>query len=205
MPKNLFFQKNMAGFTLMETLVAIFIVTLIGTIIIKFQSDIFSLNKVTNLNLTAQESARQALKNFTGEVRSMSQSVAGAYYIDQAGTSSLTFYTNTDSDSATEKIRYFLDNTTLKKGTTKPINDIYNPTNEKVKIVVPNIANATTSIFSYYNNNYDGTTPALVQPVNIPDIRLIKINLIIDDDPLKSPLPIYMTTQVSIRNLKDNL
>lgn len=205
MRKSSILKNNKNGFTLMETMVAIFIVTLIGTVIINFQSDVFSLNKISGLNLTAQESARQVLKNITSEIRSMTPSAAGAYHIDRAGTSTLIFYTNTDSDSSIEKVRYFLDNKTLKKGIIKPINDSYNSTNEKIKIIVPNIANATTSIFYYHNTSYDGTTSPLVQPVNILDVRLIKIDLIIDDDITKSPPPIHMTTQVSIRNLKDNL
>jgi hypothetical protein len=203
--KKTLLKTKKQGFTIIEIFVAIFIFTLIGIALVRFQIDIFSLNKYTGSNLVAQESARQILKNFTVEVRSMSPSNAGSYYIDQAATSSLTFYSNIDSDSDVEKIRYFLSGTTFYKGVINPTGATYNPTDEKIIKLANGIANATTSIFNYYDTNYDGTSPPLSQPVNISSIRLIKINLIIDEDILKSPGPLYMTTQVSIRNLKDNL
>jgi len=203
--KKIFSKNKKQGFTLVEILIATFILTLIGIAVVKFQIDIFSLNKLSSSNLVAQESARQIFKNFTSEVRSMSPSNAGAYYIDQAATSSLTFYTNIDNDSDTEKVRYFLSGTIFKKGVINPTGNTYNPGNETIKELAHGITNATTSIFSYYDNGYDGTSAPLNQPVNTSAIKLIKINLIIDEDTTKLPPPLYMTTQVSIRNLKDNL
>jgi prepilin-type N-terminal cleavage/methylation domain-containing protein len=203
--KKILSKNKKQGFTLVEILIATFILTLIGIAVVKFQIDIFSLNKMSSSNLVAQESARQIFKNFTSEVRSMSPSNAGAYYIDQAATSSLTFYTNIDNDSDTEKVRYFLSGTTFKKGVINPTGNTYNPGNETIKELAHGITNATTSIFSYYDNGYDGTSAPLSQPVNTSATKLIKINLIIDEDTTKLPPPLYMTTQVSIRNLKDNL
>ena len=199
-------KNGSRGFTVVEALIAMFIITLIAIAVANFQSDIFSLNKINSSNLIAQESARQVLKNFTAEVRSMSPSNAGAYYIDAAATSSLTFYTNIDSDSDIEKVRYFLNGDVLKKGVTNPTSNVYNSNNETFKELVHNMTNSSsTPIFSFYDATYDGTSAPLSQPVNISAIRLIKVSLIIDEDTLKSPAPLYMTTQVSIRNLKDNL
>jgi hypothetical protein len=137
----------------------------------------------------------------------MAPSNMGAYPIIEAGTSTLSFYTNADSDSLQEKVRYFLEDTTLKKGTIKPTGDplIYNEASETTKELAHDIANGTTSIFYYYDTNYDGASDPLDQPADIPLIRLIKINVIIDNDQTKLPPPLSMTTQVSIRNLKDNL
>jgi prepilin-type N-terminal cleavage/methylation domain-containing protein len=197
--------KKQNGFTVVEMIVAMFILTIIGTAVVNFQLDIFSLNKINSSNLVIQESARLVLKNISSEIRSMSPSSIGAYNIDQAATSSLTFYSNIDSDPSIEKIRYFLSGTTLKKGVTKPVSNIYNPANETFRDLAQNVANATSTIFSYYDSTYDGTSAPLSQPIDILKIRLIKVNLVIDQDLLKSPPPLYMTTQVSIRNLKDNL
>jgi len=143
----------------------------------------------------------------SSEIRTMSPSNSGAYAISGASTSTLTFYTNTDSDSLQEKVRYFLVDKTLKKGVIKPSGDplTYNPSNETIKELAHDIANGSTPIFSYYDTNYDGTSDPLTEPVTIADIRLIKIEIIIDNDPLKSPGPFSMTTQVSIRNIKDNM
>ena len=200
------FTKKNKGFTVVEILVTLFILTLIGIAVVNFQIDIFSLNRISNNNLVIQEDARQALKNMTAEIRSMSPGNDGSYPISLAATSSLTFYDDADNDSLNERIHYYLSGTTLKKGTLKPTGSplAYTGT-ETTKEIVHNIANATTSIFSYYDTSYDGTSAALAQPVNILSIRLVKVNLIIDDNLLKSPPPLNMTTQVSIRNIKDNL
>ncbi len=199
--------QRSGGFTVVETLVAMFILILIGIAVVNFQLDIFSLNKITSDNLLAQEGARRALKNITAEIRSMAPSNLGAYALVQTATSSLTFYSNIDSDSQIEKIRYFLSDTTIKRGIIKPSGNplTYNPANEIIVNLVQNIANATTSIFNYYDTDYGGQSDPLTQPVDIPAVRLIKVTIIIDDDPLKLPIPISMTTQVAPRNLKDNL
>ncbi len=192
----------------METLIAMFIITLLGIVVVNFQLNIFSLNKISNNNLVAQEDLRRVLKTASAEIRSMSQPVSGVHVIETAGTSSLSFYTNIDSDSAIEKVRYFLSGTTLKKGVINPTGTpatTYSAGNEILTTIANNLMMGTTTIFEYYDTNYDGTTAPLSQPVNILNIRLVKINIIIDDNPLKSPAPLYMTTQVSIRNLKDNL
>lgn len=206
--KNKTFRNNsQSGFSVAEIVITIFILTIVGAAIVNFQLDIFSLNKISGNNLINQEDARRALKTMTAEIRSMSPSNTGAYALAQVATSSLTFYTNTDSDVLKEKVRYFLSGTTLKKGVTKPSGNplIYNTSDETFIELVHNVTNATTSIFTYYNTNYDGTSEALVQPIDPYAVRLIKINISIDDNPLKSPLSLYMTTQVSIRNAKDNL
>ena len=127
-------KKKNSGLTLLEVLIAMFIITVVGVAIVNFQLDIFSLNRITGDNLIAQESARLVLKNMTSEIRSMSTSNGGAYYIDQAGTSSLSFYTNIDSDLAKEKVRYFLEGNVLKRGVIKPINNIYNVNNEIFRV-----------------------------------------------------------------------
>jgi type II secretory pathway pseudopilin PulG len=200
--------KKQRGFSVVEIIIAIFILTLIGGAAISFQLNTFSLNKLSGNNLLAQEDMRRVLKNFSSEVRSLSQPLSGVHVIDTAGTSSLIFYTNMDSSADIEKVRYFLSGTELKKGVIKPTGTpavTYSASQESVRTLARNIVATSTDLFSYYDSDYDGTTAPLAQPVNIPDIRLVKVNVMIDDDITRAPAPLYMTTQVSIRNLKDNL
>jgi prepilin-type N-terminal cleavage/methylation domain-containing protein len=197
-------KKN--GFTLVETLIAIFIITLIGLAIVNFQIDIFSLNKISSDNLNAQTDARRALKSMTAELRSMSPSDNGSYALALVSTSSVIFYSNIDTDNTKEQIRYFQNDNILKKGVIKSVNGVYNPGTEVITSLVSNLANSSSSpIFYYYDKNYDGTNTALTYPINIPSIRLIKINIDIDKDITKNPAALNITTQVSLRNLKDNL
>ena len=194
-----------SGFSVMEILLVLFILSVILSVIINFQINIFSYNKISSANLIVQSDARQALKSMSAEIRSMSPSSLGAYPITQADTSSIIFYCDINNDLSKERIRYFLDGTTLKKGIIAPTGDPLSYSGDEViKELVKDISNATTSIFSYYDENYDGVSDPLAMPINITDISLIKISLIVDENPLKLPAPFLLTTQVMIRNLKNN-
>ena len=141
-------------------------------------------------------------------MRGATQSAGGAYAIEAAATSSIAFFANIDGDAPVERIRYFMGTTTLYRGLTEPTGTIYNPANERIREVVHYIKNSsTTPIFEYYTKDYDGnsTSTALASPINIPDIRLVRILLPIDPNAARSPVFQTYSTQVSVRNLKDNL
>lgn len=200
-------RKLEPGFSVIEVLVGTFILTLMGITIYYFQKDVFSLNRILSSGLTAQDEARRALKSMSAEVRTASPSSIGAYALAQTATSSFTFYSDIDDDSFKERVRYFLDSATLKKGIIKPSGTplTYNPANEIISELIHDVANAATSTFSYYDADYDGTTQPLTEPINIAAVRLVKITVTIDENPQTPPGPATLTTQISIRNLKDNL
>jgi prepilin-type N-terminal cleavage/methylation domain-containing protein len=204
---SLYFLKNKKGFSLVEIIITIFVFSLIIVSVGAFQKDMFSLNGMLSGSLSIQDEARRALKTITAETRSASISNNGAYPISQATDTSFMFYCDVDNDSLKERIRYFLDGVTLKKGTLKPSGSplSYNPANEKITELVHYMANGATPIFSYYDENYDGTTSPLGTPINIAMIRLLKITLIIDSNSQRPPAPVTFITQVSMRNLKSNL
>lgn len=201
------FQKHNAGITLIELLISIFILTLIWLAVSAFQKDVFSLNSAISNSLNAQQDARRAFKTMASEIRGASPSSTGAYVISQANSTAFIFYSNIDSDQFIERVRYFLDGNTLKRGVLKPSGNplVYNPANESISEMIHYIANGVTPIFQYHDTNYDGTTAPLGEPINIQAVRLIQIIAMIDLDVLRPPSPIMITTQVSMRNLKDNL
>ena len=207
MSKTRYYKKNNAGFSVIEILVVIFILTLIGIAVWTFQKNVFSLNSYIASSLDAQQEARKVFKALSAEIRSMSPSSTGSYPINETNSSSFTFYSDIDNDGLKERIRYFLDGNAVKKGVLKPTGNplVYNSINETVTEVIRDMANEATPIFDYYDTNYDGTTAPLAQPVSAIAVRLVKITLIIDKNSLRPPAPITMTTQVSMRNLKDNL
>lgn len=200
-------KKNNSGFSIIEVMVVIFIISLMSTVVAVFQKDIFSLDAVFSNSLVSQDQARRALKMMTSEIRPLSPSSVGAYPIVEVGQTSFIFYSDIDGDQLKERIRYFLDGAIFKKGIIKPLGNplVYNPANEVISEIVRDVAIGTTQIFSYYDENYSGVTPPLAEPVNILSVRLVKITIVIDKDPNRSPGPITLTTQVSMRNLKDNL
>lgn len=203
---SLFLKHHTRGFTLIELLVSIFILTLIGLAVSSFGAQMFSFSRNLSSSMTAQGEVRKALKTMTAEIRPASLSSIGSYAIETAATSTLTFFSDIDDDGIHERVRYFLNGTTLKRGVIKPTGNplTYNTATETFTELIHNISNGSTAIFTYHDSAYDGTTEAM-SPVIILSIRLIKITAIIDSDAHQPPSALTATTQVSIRNLKDNL
>jgi prepilin-type N-terminal cleavage/methylation domain-containing protein len=199
-------RVSQSGFSIIELLITIFIFTVLSTAVYTLFRSISSSNRVLSASIAAQDEARKVLKPLVGEVRDATSSSTGTYAIQTATNTEFTFYSNVDSDTLVERIRYFLSGTTLKKGVIKPSGSplAYDSGSETVTEVIHHIANGATPIFTYYDENYTGTQAALSTPILISSVRLVKIYVIIDPLGASSPSPTIMTTQVQLRNLKDN-
>lgn len=202
--------KNKKGFSLAELLIVVAILGAFAVLVANFQTKIFQYNRIFAGGNFVGSDAQNVVRLMAGEIRSMSPSSAGAFAIESAGTSTFVFFNDIDSDGLKERIRYFASSTDLKRGVIKPSGNpmTYNPTSETFSTIMSNVLNSSsTPIFSYYNENYDGTaTTSLPLPINVLDVRLVDINVILGgSDPKQSLAPIYASTKVSIRSLKDNL
>lgn len=190
-----------------EIVVVTAIFGIISVAVGNFGSEIFNFNSIASSNLTAQSEGRKVLKTMVRELRSVSPSSIGSYALSQVATSSIIFYSDIDDDGLKERVRYFLQGTDLRRGTIKPSGDplVYDLGNENLSTIVTGVTNDATPIFEYFDQNYNGTSSSLLEPVQATSVRLIKINLILDKDPNKAGGIINVTSQVTLRNLKDNL
>ena len=198
------------GFTLIEVVIGIAVMIMIGSGIIAFERSVLMNTKVLQGQLNAQQQVRKALASFDSDVRSATASAAGAYAIATTATSTFVFYANVDNDSSIEQVRYFLATSTLRRGVTKPVANVYSAANEKISVLVNDIANPTSSpLFIYYDTGYDGFTSSssdpLPSPVNIPAVRLVKMSLTVNPNGIRAPTMQTYFTLVTLRNLKDNL
>lgn len=201
------FLKSDKGFSLVEILIAMAIFLMIVAGAATLGKDTFFFNSIVQESFNIQEEAKKIIKPMADEIRTASQSSLGSYPILLAGTSTIAFYSNIDDDDYKERIRYFLDGRTLKKGVIKPSSDplVYNSNNESITELVHNISNDSgTPLFDYFDSSYSGSSNPLLQPVSILDIRLVKITLILESNPQMAPSAETITTQISLRNLKDN-
>jgi prepilin-type N-terminal cleavage/methylation domain-containing protein len=199
-------RKNQKGFTLTEILVIVAIFGILALAIGRLQRDTKFFSGIFQSQLSAIDEARKILRPFIGEVRSATTSHTGAYTIEDADEDQFIFYSDIDNDGLIERVRYFLEDGTFKKGIIEPsgVPLGYSGT-EQISWVIQHVANTVEPIFEYYDASYEGTTAPLTQPVTTGQVRLIKITIIIDQDPDALPDPVELTTQVTIRNLKDNL
>ncbi len=196
------------GFTLIELLVSLTILTCIIFVLSRFEGDVFDLGFSLYASMDAQLSARHVVKTMVTQLRGTTQSATGTYAIALASSTGITFFSDVNGDGTIEQVRYFLNGTNITMGITSPTGSpaTYNPANEVLSTVIGSVmASSTAPIFQYYDENYAGTSTPLAQPVNVSSIRLVKITVIIDSNPNRSPAQLVETSQVMMRNLKDNL
>jgi len=155
-----------------------------------------------------QNDGRRVVQNVVDFARKAEESSIGSYPIAKADNYELAFYANVDDDSNREKVRFWLDGTTLKRGIINPSGNPlqYVSSTEVVVQLAHDVVNISksTALFYYYDANYTGTGSALSQPVSIPDIRVIRIQLELEKDPNKTPVPLRIESVVNVRNLKSN-
>lgn len=196
------------GFTLPELLISIFIISILTLTVSVFQRDVFSLNFMLQGSLNAQIDARHVVKVMINELRRAEPSALGAYPIAAASSTAITFYSDVNGDGTTERVRYFVSGNSVRRGIVVPTGNplAYNDASETLTTIVSGfVSSSTLPLFQYYPSTYTGTTTPLTSPVNIPSVRLVKVTVIIDKDLNKSPTKIIVTSQVNLRNLKDNL
>lgn len=200
-------MNKQKGFTFTEILVTVAVIGLVVVISSSLDKDTIVFSRIFQSGLNTADEARKILRPIANEIRSASPSSAGAYPIESATATSFVFFSDIDSDGDKDRVRYYLSGTTLKKGVINPSGNpaVYPTASEVNTNIVHNIQNGGVPIFSYYDAYYDGSTDPLPEPVSISSIRLIRINFIIDSDLNKLPPATTISTQVSFRNLKDNL
>mgnify|MGYP001575345964 CR=1 FL=1 len=202
----MFFTLDNKGAVFIEVLVAVSISALITGAIIQMFLFSWKNNAIVWEQLATQNEGRKVIQDFGNELREASASSIGSYSIESASGTAIVFYSNIDSDSLVERIRYFMSSTTLKRGVIKPTGSplAYATSTETITDVAHDVANGTSSIFSYYDGNFSGAQSPLSSPVTIAQIRMVKISLRLEEDPNLSPVPFFIESKVTIRNLKDN-
>ena len=198
-------RNNQYGITLIELVVAIGIfVFLAGGAVALFLSS-WKYNDIVWEQLQTQNQGRKVTQDFTNELRVASLSSIGAYPIEAASSTEIIFYTNMDTDTLVERVRYFFSGRTLKKGVLKPTGNplIYNGANETVIDVAYDVVTATSK-FSYFGADFTGSEAALSSPISLTNVRMVGISLTLEEDPNASPVPFSIESKVSLRNLKDN-
>lgn len=189
---------NKTGFTLMEISIAMAIfltvALLAGDFIIKgFRSTTFGSEQET-----AIQNARRGMEIMTKEIRGANDSERGDYPLSTVENDDFVYYSDINDDGQMERVRYFLDDTLLKKITMPPgpADDYNMPT--ATTTIAEYVNNQAEAIFTYYDDNY-------IETGDLDSIRLINIKLKINVTPERAPNDYYVETDVNLRNLKDNL
>lgn len=198
---------NKKGLTMIEILVAIGIFLLLITGIVEMLLWGLHGRDVVWEQLSTQNEGRKIVQDFVNEIRRANVSSIGSYPLEIAQNQQIAFYSNIDSDTWRERVRYFLVDKTLRKGITKPTGNplTYNPVNEVLTDVVHDVANGTSSLFLYYTQDYHNASgTAMTAPINTASVRVVGIKLMLEEKPNVAPVPFNIESKAEIRNLKSN-
>lgn len=176
-------------------------------VVSSLSGNVSGLNGLVSQELQSKSDISQTLQIMTSEIRSAGPSGNGSFPIDVAGTSTFGFYSDIGKDGSVEHIRYFLASSSIEKGVIKPTGTpaTYPTSTEIVTDLIDNvIIGTTTPLFAYYDSNYTGSQAPLPQPVDLSQVRIVRVSFYSDTKATQAPTAQFFSTLVDIRNLRSN-
>ncbi len=197
--------KYNKGISFIETIITIAIFTMIMTVVSTSVLYFYRTNTFGIKQVYAIESARKGVELMARDIREIIYSDEGSYPVIEFNHNYFYFYSDIDRDTNIERIKYYIDGSNLKKAVTKSTGDplVYDDINETVSIISDNVRNIDQGIhiFTYY----DDTGTEIVDFDSEIDIAFVKIKLIVNIDPNRSPEEFTLRSSATLRNLKTNL
>src|SRR5690606_11366808 len=150
---------------------------------------------------------RKVLGVVVSEIRSTIPSALGSYAISSATEDTFIFFADANNDKVADRIRYFYDEASglLRRGVVYAEGNppAYDLDSEEISTIVSGVVNGEElPVFQYYNSSSN----LMSFPVEVQNIRLVKVNMSITHDPNGNPPQIFTTSSsASLRNIKDNL
>lgn len=202
-------KKRLRGMSLVEMLMAIFIllIGMEGVTILLMNS--FRSNKFILETGNASFLASRGVNRIVSEIRKVRQADNGDYPIESGDQFDLKVYMDVDGDGTTERVHYYLNNGTVYRGITEPTATIpitYPNGDQTTEILANYISNTNAQpVFYYYNRDYpsDIVNNPLATPVSVENVRLIRIHLLVNIDPINAPNNVNVESFAELRNLNN--
>lgn len=188
------------GMTLIEMIMAIGVFSLSVTGFTFLLSRTWTINHFVLEEGEASRTASRGVHEVVDTIRSARQSENGSYLLESAHSNDLIFYSDIDADGKTERVHYFSEAGSLKMGIRKPSDGVpptYASGDESVSVLANYVVNEDGNVFSYYGLNGQ----VLSNPVEADAVRMIKVRLEINIDPIKAPNNINIESLATLRNL----
>jgi len=200
---------NLKGFTIIELIISISIFAVLIFVVLGLFLNVFSQPEQNMIAIDTIDQARIVASGFTNEIRNAAVGNDGSYPVNQASNSEIIFYSNYGSSgTAVNRIRYYFSNNNLYRGVVAPAGSplAYNLASETVTTLISGLENASVPVFYYYNGDFNGSGSQLSQPINVNEVKFVKINLIIPRHTTENSSGTFLVNAgATIRNLKDNL
>lgn len=195
-------MKHSRGLTLIESIVAIGIFTIImsaivGSVIFFYRANTSSLEQAYQI-----DSARRGVEFLVRDLREATFGDNGAYPVATIASTSITFFSDTDKDAAIERIHYSLEGTNLYRHTldssgTPPTYSGSGATST-VSTYVRN-GEEVVPIFRYY----DSSGTEITDYVQVDEVRSVVIDLVVNIQPVRKPEEFTLRGSATLRNLRN--
>lgn len=168
---------------------------IVTSVIYFYRSSNFAIQEASAIS-----AAQHGMDLMVRTIREASYASDGAYPVAAIATSSFTFYADVDSDSAIERVHYYLNNKSLIKGVADPTGDppTY-PVAEATTSISESMRNfdENVALFTYYNK----TGGLITDYTKRGDVRFVTLNVIVDIDPNRTPTTTSLRSSAALRNL----
>lgn len=193
--------RSNRGFTLIETIMTVAIMVLVGGALSSMIYYVYRSNGYVLQETKAVQSAQQGLRVSLQNLRETSYGDDGSFPLSSAGTSTVTFYADTNNDGAVEKVRLYLSKGSLYRGITFSSGNppSYTGQTESSSTIATYVINTgTLPIFQYSDANGN----ALTGTIDPSQVAYVTVTLKIDVDPNRSPTPYTLLGSATLRNLR---
>ena len=197
-------HSNRRGETLISMIIAMAIFSILIVAISAFELSILRSHKSYTSRAQVEQNNITFLHDFTKLLRAAQPAADSSYLIASATDTDFVFFSDLGSNGIVDRIHYFVENNTMKRGIVEPTGAplAYDLSKEVITSYIPSIS-TTSGIFTYYDSTFDGTThiTPLPLPIVVSDIRTVKVQFTVNPAIATVP-PTTVTTHVTIRNLK---
>lgn len=190
--------RKAKGFSLIELIIVIGLVSFMTLLLSSFITQSMKSYHTKRQSVDEEEKAAHVMREFELTTRAATKILV-------ANENEYKFLRYMDLTSPEPiQVRYFAENGQFKIGYTNPSgtapNITYPSENETIELVVTDVVNPTP-IFSYFSSG----NAALSFPIDIAQIRMVELEICLDENMASPPGPVTQRTMVSLRNMKDNL
>lgn len=199
-------KRTDSGFTLVEVIVTMSVILLLAGAVVTLNYMIGQTQLVSFNSLLTVESGNRVISTIARELRTSQYSENGIYPIEFADSQEIVFYSDINYDGSTEKVRYFLDGTTLNKTIVPPTGNPpqYVDTNGATTVLSDKIRNGASPLFFYFDENFpENTLVPLTFPAPIGDIRAVQIVIRSNEQANYPDKDYILDTVIQLRLLKD--
>ncbi len=199
--------KFKRGFSLIEVIIFVAIASILVLAVSSLTGNVANVENFIKQKLQARSGIEETFQMLVSEIRSIGPASNGAYGIEAASSSSLVFFSDIDQDGIFERVRYIISTSTVLRGVVEPSGQpmTYPTSTESVKTVIRNVIFSTsTDFFQYFDNAYSGSGASLPSPIDLTQIRMVRVSIKVDTNPGKTPKPTFFSETITIRNFKNN-